>query len=70
MTGLETLEQIAQALDVPLSHFVEGYARRQQPSRARLQLENELTHLAATLSDQDFRSAIDIINIIAKRGTS
>lgn len=69
MTGIETLEGIAHELGVPLSDFVEGYDREREPSRARLDLENRLQQFARNLSDQDLKSAIELIEVIAKRST-
>lgn len=69
MTGVETLKEIAHGLGVPLSHFFDGYDRTRNPSRDRLDLENRFQQVGKNLSDQDRKSAIELVEVIAKRGT-
>jgi transcriptional regulator with XRE-family HTH domain len=70
MTGIETLEQIAHEFGVPLSNFVEGFDRQRESSRERLELENKFQQFAVSLSDRDLASAIDLVEVIAKRGAT
>lgn len=67
MTGLETLEKIASALDVSLASFVDGFDHIRAPSRIRLEYENRLELLAASLSDQYLKSAISLIEVLVAK---
>lgn len=70
LTGVETLEIIADGLSIPLSQFFEEFDRDAAPNRDRLELENRFRYLVSSLSDQDLRSAIDLVEAIVKRGTN
>lgn len=67
MTGLETLDQITRVLNVPLASLFDGYDSSRKPSRVRLELENKLKQFSNTLADEDLKSAIALVEVVANR---
>jgi transcriptional regulator with XRE-family HTH domain len=65
LTGLETLEGIGKVLGTPLIFFFEGYRpEHRQGSRRRAELQQNLLDQAETLSDDQMRVAVRLIQAL------
>ena len=67
LTGLDTLERLSRCLHVPVSEFFEGYDAERAVHKNRLKLEQRLHDLTQSLSDDNLKSAVDIIEVLAGR---
>jgi len=64
LTGLETLEQIAKALNSPLGHFIEGYRPERRSSRRRASLQQAVLDASDKLSDDQLAVAVRLIEAL------
>jgi transcriptional regulator with XRE-family HTH domain len=62
--GLETLEQIADALKVPVTSIFEGYRAGLRVSPGRFELQARLAGAADKLSDDELRVAIRLVTAL------
>lgn len=65
-TGLETLKRLSVALGVPIRDFFEDVEERRSASRERLELEHRLRDLAGSLSDDDAKVALELVEVVAR----
>ena len=65
-TGLETLEKLGTALGVPLHDFFEGFEEQRGMPPERLELEHRLREVTRSLSDEEVRIALELVEIVAK----
>ncbi len=65
LTGLETLERLSRCLDVPLGDFFEGYDADRDVHKGRVELEQRLSELTRSLSDDDLKVAVDLVEVLA-----
>ncbi len=67
LPGLESLDQIARVLNVPLTSFLEGYDRTRKVNRARLELEQTVSALCHGFSDKELELAIRVLSALTPR---
>ena len=61
---------LAQALETPIPHFVEGFGGKQDPVRQRQRLLMEFTHSFRAIQDENHQQAIgDIIRLLGPSRT-
>lgn len=65
-TGLDTLERLSRCLQVPVSEFFEGYDAERAVHKNRVELEQLLLDLTRSLSDEDLKTAVDLIEVLAE----
>ena len=64
LTGIDTLQRIAQALELPLAYFFEDAEDARQVGRARLEDEQQLAAMGRQLSHDDLRLALSLITAL------
>ena len=69
-TGLETLEKLGTALGVPLHDFFEGFEEQRGIPRERLELEHRPRDVTRSLSDEDVRVALELVEVVARHRRS
>lgn len=69
LTGIETLQRIAQTLQVPIISFFEGSDDTRQVSRGRVEAECELQALGQRLSNEDLRLAVALLETLERSRT-
>ena len=69
-TGLETLEKLGTALGVPLHDFFEGFEEQRGIPPERLELEYRLRGVTRSLSDEDVRVALELVEVVARHRRS
>ena len=65
LTGLETLERLSRCLEVPVGDFFEGYEADRDVHKGRVELEQRLSELTRSLSDDDLKVAVDLVEVLA-----
>lgn len=62
---LDTLQSLAQRLDMPMGYFFEDMDERARPTtRNRMEMEHRLRSLAEELADGDLRLAVAVVEAI------
>ncbi len=66
LTGLETLERLGRCLQVPVSDFFEGFDADRDVHKGRVELEQRLSELTRSLSDDDLKIVVDLIGGLSR----
>ena len=66
LTGLDTLERLSRCLQVPVSEFFEGYDAERAVHKNRVELEQRLLDSARSLSDQDLKVSVDLVEVLSR----
>ncbi len=66
LSGLDTLQQIALAVGVPMTHFFEGLDDERRVSKPRIEAEERLRSLGRLVREQDLPLAIGLIEAIVQ----
>ncbi len=69
LTSIETLQLISQRLKVPLAELFEGLEKARPNHRHRVELEQKVGLLLQSLPDQDVALAMDLVEVLARRGS-
>jgi transcriptional regulator with XRE-family HTH domain len=69
-TGLETLEKLGAALGVPLRDFFEEFEEQRGVPPERLELEYRLRDATRSLSDEEVRVALELVEVVARHRRS
>ena len=64
--GLETLEKLGTALDVPLRDFFEGFEEQRGMPPEPLEPAHRLRDVTRSLSDEEVRIALELVEVVAK----
>ncbi|WP_109120775.1 helix-turn-helix transcriptional regulator [Azospirillum sp. TSO22-1] len=64
LTGIDTLQRIAAALDAPMTYFFEGAGDERPISRARLEAELRLQAIGQHLPAKDLHLAIALLETL------
>ncbi len=68
--GLETLEKLGTALDVPLRDFVGEFEEQRGMPPERLELEHRLRGVTRSLSEEEVRVALELVEVVARHRRS
>ncbi len=66
LTGLDTLERLGRCLGVSVGDFFEGYEADRDVHKGRVELEQRLSELTRSLSDDDLKVAVDLIGGLSR----
>lgn len=66
LTGLDTLERLSRCLEVPMRDFFEDAEEARHAHKGRLELEDRLRGLARSLSDEEVKIAVELVEVIAR----
>ena len=66
LTGLDTLERLGRCLQVPVGDFFEGFDADRNVHKGRVELEQRLSELTRSLSDDDLNIAVDLIEGLSR----
>jgi transcriptional regulator with XRE-family HTH domain len=64
ITGLETLEQIALVLHIPIIYFFEGFMPERRVTRRRAEAQQHLLECADKLSDDQIAVAVRLLDAL------